>query len=233
MAADVQHGISFTKGCSSPTTVGAPYSCSYTVQNNLDEAQDTLSFKGLVDTVHSAGGNISSGQLIGAVQITTTGGATCVAASGDGSVATPYQGVSSCRLPFGSRANILSYSFYTVQAGDFALQNHTLRDNATLSWNDLCDDPAGTGDSNCPSSDIENGAGSQAIVKQGSSTDTAIHNAAHAVVTTVPVGTTVHDSVTVTGQFGAVDGGRSTSTGSSTAPALAHRRRTRARSDRS
>ena len=41
----------------------------------------------------------STGRIIGAAQIVAILGATCVAASGDGSVATPYTGVTSCTLP--------------------------------------------------------------------------------------------------------------------------------------
>jgi hypothetical protein len=67
-----QHGISFTKGCASPTAVAAPYSCSYTVQNILDEAGDTLTVSGLSDTVHAAGGDVQSGNILGSVSITTT-----------------------------------------------------------------------------------------------------------------------------------------------------------------
>src|SRR5829696_3678445 len=89
----VQHGIGFTKGCVSPTKIGDPYQCSYTIRNILDEAGDTLTINGLVDVVHSAGGDVSSGNIIGAVQITVEGGATCVATGGNGSVATPYTGV--------------------------------------------------------------------------------------------------------------------------------------------
>ena len=48
-----------------------------------------------------------------------------------------------------------------------------------------------------------NGAGSQTQVNQlPSSTTTAIHNAVHATVLSVPVGTTVHDFVTVSGTAG-------------------------------
>ena len=47
-AADpINHGISFTKGCASPTNVGQPYNCTYTVRNNLDDAFDTLTINGL------------------------------------------------------------------------------------------------------------------------------------------------------------------------------------------
>ena len=47
LAADVQHGIGFTKGCTSPTKIGDPYACSYAVRNVLDEAHDTLTINSL------------------------------------------------------------------------------------------------------------------------------------------------------------------------------------------
>jgi hypothetical protein len=63
-AADpINHGISFTKGCTSPTNVGAPYQCTYSVRNNVDDAMDTLTINGLTDVVHSAGGDVSSGNV--------------------------------------------------------------------------------------------------------------------------------------------------------------------------
>ena len=100
LALDVQHGIGFTKGCTSPTKIGDPYTCSYTVRNILDEAEDTLTISGLVDVVHAAERRCDSGNIIGAAQITTTttptgaipSGATCVAASGNGVFPTPYTG---------------------------------------------------------------------------------------------------------------------------------------------
>lgn len=45
-AAPVNHGIAFTKGCMSPTPVGQPYTCTYSIRNNVDEAQDTLTITG-------------------------------------------------------------------------------------------------------------------------------------------------------------------------------------------
>src|SRR4051812_31072380 len=210
-APDVQHGIGFTKGCTSPTKVGDPYSCSYTVRNVLDEAEDTLTIDSLVDTVHSAGGDVNSGNIIGSVQITTTtlpggltpSGSSCVAAAGSGTTADPYTGVTSCTLPFGSRVNVLSSSQYTVQAADFALPNHQLKDNADLGWHDLCNDPAATGNQNCNANPPTVGSASLSLIqKLLSTTSTAIHNDAHQTVTTVAAGTTVHDLVTVTGQGG-------------------------------
>src|SRR5215208_143303 len=116
-AADVNHGIGFTKGCTSPTKIGDPYSCSFTVRNILDQAQDTLTINSLVDVVHSASGDVNSGNILGSVSITVASGATCVASGGNGTLVTPYTGVTSCTLPFGARVNVLSSSHYTVQPG--------------------------------------------------------------------------------------------------------------------
>jgi hypothetical protein len=215
-----QHGISFLKGCASPTNIGSAYSCSYTVRNNSDEPQDTLTMNSLVDIVHAASGDVNSGNIIGSVQIKTTtapgnnipSGATCAAAAGDG-VNVPYTGVTSCTLPFGSRVNVLSFSHYTVQAADFALPGHALTDDAALGWHDLCDGlafpnpnpppPALPGGGNCNPNPPNVGSASQSIINAlASSTDTTIHNAAHGAVTVVEAGAVVHDFVTVTGVGG-------------------------------
>ena len=203
LADDVQHGIGLTKGCASPVKIGDPYTCAYSVRNILDEAQDTLTINSLVDVVHAAGGDVNSGNIIGSVRINADGGATCTATGGDGSIGNPYTGVSECSLPFNGRVVIQPFTHYTVQAADFALPNHQLRDDVSLGWHDLCNDPAGTGNTNCNPNPPNNGASSLALIQQlGSSTATDIHNAAHQVVTSVPLGSTVHDFVTVTGQPG-------------------------------
>ena len=117
--------------------------------------------------------------------------------------ANPFTGATSCILPFGSRLNVQPFSFYTVQAADFGLPGHALTDSAELAWHDLCNDPAGTGNSNCAANPPNSGAGSQTIVTGlPSTTSTTIHNAAHAAVTAVGVGTTVHDFVSVSGGAG-------------------------------
>src|SRR5207244_9663901 len=78
----------------------------------------------------------------------------------------------------------------------FNLPNHNLTDTASVNWNDTCSAPS----SNCSTLPQTNTAGSSALVeKLSSSTATDIHNANHTVVTSVAVGTTVHDFVTVTG----------------------------------
>src|SRR5215212_5783085 len=103
-AVDVQHGIAFTKGCTSPVKIGDQYRCSFTIQNlpTVDQALDTLEIFGLEDTVQSAGGPVSSGPIFGSVQLTVSGGASCTAAAGNGTAATPYSGATSCLLPTGS-----------------------------------------------------------------------------------------------------------------------------------
>jgi len=208
-AADVQHGISFTKGCASPTHIGQPYSCSYSVRNNVDEAQDTLTMTGLADTVHSAGGDVGSGNVmtslkfeIGAFLPGFSTPPTCNGI-GTGTAADPFRNATTCTLPFGSRLNVQPFSFYTVQAADFNLAGHVLTDSANLTWHDTCNDPAGTGNSNCVPNPPNVGAGSQTLVIGLTPTvTTQIHNAAHAVVTAVAAGATVHDFVTVSGGAG-------------------------------
>src|SRR3954454_7166782 len=203
LAEDVQHGIGFTKGCASPTKVGDPYTCSYTVRNNIDDAEDTLTITSVTDVVHAASGDVNSGNIIGSVKINVLGGATCAAASGTGAVGDPYQGVTSCTIPFNGRVVIQPFSHYTAQPGDFALPSHQLKDDAFLTWQDLCNDPAGTGNTNCDTTPPLTAASSLSLIQQlTTTTATDIHNAAHATVTTVAVGTTVHDLVTVTGQPG-------------------------------
>jgi hypothetical protein len=153
--ADVQHGISFTKGCTSPTFVGQPYTCSYTVSNIVDGAHDTLTISGITDTVHALGGNVVSSTVLDNAPVTPSGGATCTAS--------PNR---VCTIPFGDHVQIGPFAFYTVQPGDFNLQNHALTDSAQLNWNDMCDDPLHTGDSNCNPDPPPAGAASQTTVQQ-------------------------------------------------------------------
>jgi hypothetical protein len=187
LAADVQHGIGFTKGCASPAKVGDPYTCTWTIRNVLDDAQDTQTINQITDTVHAAGGNVSSSTVLDDATVTPTLGATC----------TPPPN-RTCTLPFGSKVIVGPFSFYTVQGTDFTGAN-PLRDDANLSWHDLCDDPAHTGDTNCNPNPPAVGASSQAVLQQrASSTATTIHDAGHNPVTVVESGSVVHDFVSVT-----------------------------------
>jgi uncharacterized repeat protein (TIGR01451 family) len=175
-SADVNHGILFTKGCNGSTPIGQPYSCTYTVQNFVDDAGDTLSFDGLTDTVHAAGGNVSSGNVFSQLRLEIgtflPGFSTapyCTGGIGTGTALDPFRSAPgnpliSCTLPFGSRLNVQSFSFYTVQPADLGLVDHALKDDAELTWHDHCDDPAHTGNSNCVSNPTTIGAGSQTTV---------------------------------------------------------------------
>src|SRR5215212_2122890 len=172
-ATEITHGISVTKGCVSPIKVGDAYACSYTIRNITDDAEDTLTIDSLVDIVHAApqpgAGDVSSGNILGTVSLVLVNGATCIGGSGAGTVASPYTGATKCTLPFLSRINVQTNSFYTVQAADFALPNHALTDDVRIGWHDLCNDPAGTGNSNCNPNPPASPASSQAIIQQLSS----------------------------------------------------------------
>src|SRR3954452_24823919 len=129
LAADTQHGISLTKGCVSPTQIGQPYTCTYSVRNTIDDAQDTLTINSLVDVVHAQGGDVSSGNVLSSLQLVAAAGTpTCTGPtiSGNGTAATPWTGATSCTLPFGSRINTNQFSFYTVKSTDFNLPGHVL-----------------------------------------------------------------------------------------------------------
>jgi hypothetical protein len=195
-AADVQHGISFTKGCTSPVNVGAPYACSFTVRNNLDEAEDTLTINSLVDTVHSAGGDVLSGNIFNSLKLDSGGSTATCNGVGAGTAGNPWHGATSCTLPFGSRINVQSTSHYTVQAGDYDLPNHKLTDSALLGWHDLCNDPADTGNSNCNPNPPPNGAASSAIVHAVVTVTTKLSPGA-----SVAAGTTVTDQATLHGSI--------------------------------
>src|SRR5690242_13870324 len=134
------HGIAVTKGCNSPTNIGAPHTCSYQILNVVDTAHDTLSLTGLKDQVHSAGSDASSGNILGSLQLVfSSPTVSCVGGSGAGPSGSPYVGATSCSLPFGTSIQTNDFSFYTVQPADFNLPNQQLTDTATFNWADKCD----------------------------------------------------------------------------------------------
>ena len=82
-----------------------------------------------------------------------------------------------------------------VQPADFNLPNHQLNDDAKLHWTDTCD----VAPTNCNSNQqTQTAPSATSIIRRNSDTATDIHNGQHQVVTTVVVGTTVHDFITVT-----------------------------------
>ena len=156
------HGIAFSKGCNGTTPVGQPYTCQYQILNVADTAGDTLQITSLVDKVFAASGTQTSTNIIQAGQLVASGGATCVGGSGSGTAGDPYLNSTSCNLPAGSTITVQPFSFYTVQPADFTLPGHVLPDQASLTWNDLCDhDQAPV---NCPIGNQTAQSGSQTTV---------------------------------------------------------------------
>src|SRR5262249_24113348 len=152
------------KGCQGPTNIGQPYNCAYQILNVVDQGNDTLAVTGLVDVVHAASGDVNSGNILGSLQLVFSAPTvTCVGGSGAGTAASPYVGATSCLLPFGTNIQTNAFSFYTVQAGDFALPAHTLTDTASVNWNNTCTSPTVT---NCTTGPQQASAGSSTIVQQ-------------------------------------------------------------------
>lgn len=148
------HGISFLKGCNSPTIVGEPYICTFQAQNTVDTAHDTLTITSVVDVVHAVGGDVTSPNLLPTATLTLAGGATC------------NVGQTLCTLPFGSSATF-TVSFYSVHPGD----PNPLTDTATLTWQDTCS--PGTPTPNCPlGQTLHTQAGSQSEVQTPTPTPT-------------------------------------------------------------
>src|SRR5437764_15047274 len=94
------HGIAIVKGCVDPTNIGDPYSCGYQILNVADTGHDTLVVTGLSDQVHAASGDVNSGNILGALQLTASGRATCAGGTGSGTAVAPHIGPTSCGLPF-------------------------------------------------------------------------------------------------------------------------------------
>ena len=148
-AADAQHGISVTKGCVSPTQIGAALHL-----HLLDPEPDRRSRRtrsrstALVDTVHASGGDVSSGNVFSSLRLIVGQFApgfstppTCAGPagfSGDGSPGNPWVGATKCTLPFGSRIGVLPFSFYTVKAADFNLPATPSGTRSSVGWHDLC-----------------------------------------------------------------------------------------------
>lgn len=142
------HGIGFSKGCAAgPLNVGDPNLCTFGVQNTAatDTALDTLTFKSLVDVVHSGSGDVNSGNILPQLQVgSIVGGATCnVSGTNTGPTAT---GNTLCTVPTGSSITFLPFSHYNVAAND----PNPLTDTALLTWDDLCT----SGSGNCPTVDL-------------------------------------------------------------------------------
>jgi len=179
-----QHGMTFVKGCITPTTVGDKIECNYGAFNDFDP--DTLTMTSVVDVVHAAGGDDTSGNILPNLQLEFTGGASC------------NVGQTLCTLPPNSSIQTSSPFPYHTATGADADQG-TVFDDANFTWQDTCSG----GEDNCPVGDQVNSSGSSTLVqKLPSQTSTEIVDENGETVTAVEAGTTVHDTVTVDGGEG-------------------------------
>jgi len=193
-----EHGLGGSTNCSSPTKVGDPVFCTYTIRNNSDDFGDTMRAHTVLATANSPGGSVGSGNIFSSLAWVFTGSVTCTGGSGAGTLVSPRVGATSCDISDGARITSLPFSFYTAQAIDATVPFIPML--ADYKATDLCNAPGST---NCPVQDLSVGVSSSTtVIKRDSATATQIHNAAHQTVTVVPVGTTVHDFVAVTGQPG-------------------------------
>ena len=106
------HGIATTKGCVSPVKIGDPYACSVQILNVVDGGHDTLLVTGLSDQVNSAGGAVTTGNILSTIGLVFSGAVNCTGGSGAGTSASPYVGATSCLLPFGTAITTTGFSHY-------------------------------------------------------------------------------------------------------------------------
>src|SRR5260370_37275164 len=67
----LNQGLGVNKGCNSPTTVGQPYTCNYGILNisAINQTNNTITVTGITDVVNSAGGAVSSGNILSGLSI--------------------------------------------------------------------------------------------------------------------------------------------------------------------
>ena len=189
-AAAATHGIGFQKGCNSPTKIGDPVVCHYTVTNNnfTNASLDTVTINSLADVTHAASGDTPATNILGNLELYVAfGNPTCTATGGTGTFADPWTGVTSCTLPGGNvisgpRLGLWSsiatkdHNGYVTKPADFNIfpTTHSLTDDAKLGWQDVCDVDTvscnqGQQTATAPSATT--------LIKRPSQTATDIHNA--------------------------------------------------------
>lgn len=212
-------GTNFTlqlaKGCDGSPYVGDPYECHSHVTNQ-DDVGNSYIIHALVDRVNSSSGVVAENLFAVGVPLVfvndlNTTPVSCTNGTGSGTTADPFIPTSSttCTLPGdptlagrGGRINVGNtpgfgaqgdYSVYTVQPGDYtANPAHSLSDQIDYSVTNKCD----VDNTNCDSTlvnDVQASA-SVTVQKRGASASTTILDAGGDPVSTVVVGSTVHDS---------------------------------------
>src|SRR5262245_5398771 len=136
----VIQGLSVSKGCDSPTAVGAPYSCLYVITNSsaANPSQNTLVITNVKDDISAKSGLVTSTvELTRGYFNTGAVNATCAGGTGTGTAGDPFVNSTSCSLPFNSTLQSVDTSFYTVANADYTLAGHVLADTATVTWHSL------------------------------------------------------------------------------------------------
>jgi hypothetical protein len=165
------HGIGFAKGCDSPiAAAGDPYNCGFLIANgiNIDTAGDTLEVTSLTDVVHTAGGDVVSGQLLDTrIVASYVGGAQCYS---DVAQTVPVligqTGSVVCVLPTNSAVAFARATLYIVTAADVAIGQ--VDDDATIVFEDLCT----SGADDCPIGPNLTQAGASAVLTPPTPTPT-------------------------------------------------------------
>jgi hypothetical protein len=177
-------GISPLKDCTSPINVGAAYSCEFSFLNTVQTSHNTVFISSLTDTVHAASGDTAHTYDINSTTIGPTGN------SNNWSSVNTSCDPTGCTVTFGGEIDSPFLSHYTAAVADFP----TLTDDVTFHWKSLCDQVSAGCNPNFQDSPQNAEATINPIATQVATT---IHDASNAAVTTVQVGTTVHDFVTV------------------------------------
>ncbi len=206
-SATLRHGATALKVCvpentlSGTTDVGQPYVCSYGIEDT-DQFKDGITVSDIDDVIETSGGAVDSGNILSKLQLTfdssAAGSPSCTGGSGLGTTASPYIGATLCTVPYNAEieTNIIT-SFYNVAPLDYNLPGSQLNDTVTFTWQSLCSSPGGSGMS-CPVGNQTTTTGGSVLVQQlTADTSTKVLNSSDTPVTTVAVGTAVHDSVTV------------------------------------
>ena len=131
--ADLFHGLTTQKGTNPSTlAIGQNYHTTFRIKNDADDSNDTVVVTSLIDVIHSAGGYVSSGEIIGKVIWTFSGGADQNSVTGAITLP-PGASVSNLANPYDSN--------YPVTQADYDMNSttHKLSDIVTIIHHDKCD----------------------------------------------------------------------------------------------
>jgi hypothetical protein len=206
--------LQVSKGCDGPAYVGDPYNC-HSHLTNQDDVGNSYVIHSLTDRVSGSGGTVAEDLFALGVPLVFVNNnnvtpVSCTNGTGLGTTASPFipTATTTCTLPGdltlagnGGRINVgntpvganRDYSVYTVQPGDFTAGQVTDQieydvTNACNVVNTSCDPTF---------KNPETASGSTTVMQRKSQASTTILDAGEKAVTTVAVGSIVHDSGSV------------------------------------